>query len=148
MILTQEQINELDIEKINKINEMEKKSFGEVQCGSNCTSDLACKSFSYDPIAKRCMVSPNLTQNKLSMITCNKINPIRDFDLIDDINLVRNSVYYCFDGTHPKRINNLNQNENRIQYVNNRKIILQTSKDHFIDGYPAPILSRYQFTNL
>jgi hypothetical protein len=143
-ILSQEQINIIESENINKDN----NDILEINCGSDCTSDLACKGFSYDPINKKCIISSNLQQNSLSMKTCNKINPLTDFDLIDDNNLVRNSIYFCYDGTFPKRTNNINQNENRIQYINNRKIVLQTSKDNFIDNYPSPININYEYTNL
>jgi hypothetical protein len=116
----------------------------EKQCGSDCTADLKCRSFMFDPINKTCTLYPKLTQNAYSKVVCNKIQPITDFDTLNDGTLTRNSVYTCHNSIQPTDNNDIN----RIQYVNNNKNILTTNHTSNNRIYPSPKITRYQFRNL
>tara|TARA_Y100000780_G_C13634352_1_gene397862 strand:+ start:189 stop:704 length:516 start_codon:yes stop_codon:yes gene_type:complete len=139
----------LDEENIEKLNKKEYENYElEIICGSECTNDLNCRSFSYNPLNKKCSLYDTLKyDNHSNHVSCNKIQPLLHSQLVDDISLTKNTVYYCNSNTHPDRINSYTQNENRFQYVNNKKILLPTIKDSFRDEYYAPKIERYNYIN-
>lgn len=138
-------LNKEDIERLNK-KENENHEL-EIICGTQCTNDLNCRSFSYNPLNKKCNLYDTLKYDNNKYILCNKIQPILHTQLIDDISLTKNTIYYCNNNTYPDRINSYTQDENRFQYVNNKKILLPTIKDSFRDKYYAPIVERYNYIN-